>query len=168
MRCMPEKTLQEYLDGELPEAQSRRVEKHLTGCKKCSQRFADSKAQNDLVRKKLSLLNPAEIPAAPAISPGIGRYEIPRKSELKRLFAATIRVPAAAVAMAVLFVAGFSLGITLRSRGEGARVRSGETKSTPFYVSTADHVQALSLNWDLSDYKPIEHPRSIVIKEEQK
>jgi predicted anti-sigma-YlaC factor YlaD len=165
---MPKKTLQEYLDGELPEAQSRRVEKHLTGCKKCSQRLADSKAQNNLVRKRLSLLDPVEIPAAPAISPGIWRYELPRKSEIKRLFAATIRVPAAAVATAVLFVAGFFLGITLRSRGEGGPVPRGETKSTPFYVSTADHVQVLSLNWDLTDYKPIEHPRIIVIKEEQK
>jgi anti-sigma factor RsiW len=168
MNCMPKKTLQKYLDGELPEAQSRRVENHLIGCKKCSQRLADSKAQNDLVRKKLSLLDPAEIPAPSAISPGIGRYELPRKSGLKRLFAATIRVPAAAVAMAVLFVAGFSLGITLRSRGEGAPVRSGKMISAPFYVSTADHVQVLPLNWDLTDYKLIDHPRTIVIKEEQK
>lgn len=168
MRRLPDKTLQEYLDDELLEPQSYRVKKHLTECKKCSQRLADLKAQNDLVRKKLSLLNLAEIPAAQDISPAIGRYEISRKSQLHRIFAATIRVPTAAVAMTVLFVAGLSLGMALRSRSEGARVWGGGTKSTPLYVSTANDVQVLSLNWDITDYKPVEHPQSIIFKEEQK
>jgi anti-sigma factor RsiW len=168
MRCLPDKTLQEYLDGELPETKNRRADKHLARCKKCSQRLADSRAQTEFIRKKLGLLYPAEIPAAPAICPGNGRYEMPRKAELRRLFAATIKVPAAAVAMTVLFVAGISLGIVLGSRSEGARVRGGETKSTPLYVSTSDRVQILSLNWDFTGYRPIEHPQSIIFKEEQK
>lgn len=168
MRCLPDKTLQEYLDGELPEAKSRRTKKHLAGCKKCSQRKADSRAQTEFIRKKLGLLYPAEIPVAPAFSPGIGRFEMRRKYEFKRIFTVTIRVPTAAVAMTVLFFLGFSLGIALHNRGEGIRVRGGETKSTPLYVSTSDSVQILSLNWDFTGYRPIEHPQSIIFKEEQK
>ncbi len=168
MRCVPEKALQEYLDDELPEARRRRVEKHLMGCQKCSRRLNDSKTQYDLVRKKLGLLDPAEIPAAPAISPDMGGNEIPRKSELRRHFTATIRMSTAAVAMAVLFIAGVSLGIALRGPGDGAHVRGRETKSTPLYVSTSDRVQILSLNWDFTGYRPIEHPQSFIFKEEQK
>jgi anti-sigma factor RsiW len=167
MRCLREKTLQESLDGELSEARRRGIDRHLSRCGRCERRLAAWKEQNDFVRAKLSSLDPSEIPKPPGLAPERGPGELARKRGFRKIYGATIRVPTAALAMASLFLIGFSLGTSIRNGSEeGSRARKA-AKRPAVVVSTADQVQVLPLGLDLADYEPIADPRVIVIKEDQ-
>jgi anti-sigma factor RsiW len=168
LRFVPHKIRLEYLDDELPKARRRALERHLAECEKCRRKMADLKALEGLARNKLGLLTPSDIPPAPNISLVSKLYENPRPSEGRRIFTVFPHAAIAAAALTVVFIAGLFLGLTLRLRDQGARARGGETKSTQLSVLTADSVQLLSLNRDLSGYKPIEQPRNIIIEEVHK
>jgi len=165
MRCFSEKTFQEYLDGEVSKDQSRQIEQHLSECHRCKQKLVSQKAQKDFVIRKLRLLDPIEMPVAPVINSRPAKYGEPLSFFFGRFFGMTIRLPMAVVAMVVLFLAGLSLGLFLRSQSALTSVFRSKLKSVPFYISSDKSIQTVWLNLDLANYKPIAQPRIIITQE---
>lgn len=168
MRCPRRKTLQAFLDGELPEKTAKELEDHLAECRTCQDAAARMRSDKDLARETLRRLDPAGIPM-----PVLGHDGTPatraRPVHVRRPWAAAfLPSPAAALLMAVLFLAGLFLGISLRGGASAVRGTEGTTAPVAFYFAGGNAVRAVSLDLDLNGYRPLEQPRVILIAEERK
>ncbi len=167
MRCLPDQLLQASIDGELPTSDSGDVDRHLKVCPACRERRAQLKSASELIKEKLSHLDPARIPAAPPLSTEKSRQPARRSPFWRRILASNIRVPAAALAMAGLFVMGVALGTILKGsprareeRRPGRRVDSAQVS-----LMGIDSVQVFPVGLNLKDYTPLERPSIFTIKE---
>lgn len=168
MKCLSERALQEYLDGEVSGKLHRHMELHLSGCQGCRERAAALAATKDFILQKLKLLNPVEMPTVPAFSTPEMQLEQPQVSFFRRFFRLSVRMPVAAAAMAVLFVAGFLLG-SIRHRQEALLSDSSSDEgSSALYIASNKVVRALPFKLDLTDYEPIDHPGLIITQEESR
>ena len=77
-------------------------------------------------------------------------------------------MPVAAAAMAVLFIAGLSLGWILHSQPSALAVSSSEEGFLPLYIASNKVVMALPFKLDLADYEPMDHPGLIITQEESR
>ena len=168
MKCFSERTLQEFLDGEVSDALRPGIEQHLSRCRGCSQKLAHLSAAKNLALKNLELLDPPEIPEPPAIRARESRAQRPRAFPLAGLLGRTVRLPVAAAAMTALFVAGLGLGLYLRGRGTVRHVPGTGAESHPFYIVSDKAIQTVPLDLDLAGYKPIAQPLVIITQEEMK
>lgn len=166
MRCFSEKTLQEYLDGEVSDTQRPRIEQHLARCSGCSHKLAGLSAAKSKALEKLALLDPPEIPAPPVIRARETGAKRPQAHSFAWLLGKTVRLPLAAAAMAALFVAGLGLGLYLRGHGAVRPVLGSRAKSIPFYILSDKAIRTVPLDLDLADYKPIAQPQVIITQEE--
>jgi anti-sigma factor RsiW len=166
MRCLPDKVLQAYIDGEIEESDASGLIRHLKACPACRDRLAQSRSASELVKARLSRLDPARTPAAPPL-PEISRRPAPISPFWRRLSASRIPAPAAALAMTGLFVIGVTIGAVLRgpSRVQEDRRPRGGTESTQISLLAGDSIQVLPVSLDLRDYVPLEHPAIFTIKE---
>ncbi|MGA2533038.1 MAG: zf-HC2 domain-containing protein [Candidatus Aminicenantales bacterium] len=167
MRCPPDKLLQAYIDGELPMSDSAGVDRHLKDCPACRERLTHLRSASELVKEKLSYLNPTRIPAAPSLRTEMPQGPARTSPFWPRLLASSIRVPAAALAMAGLFVIGVALGTILKGtprareeRWPGHRAESGQIS-----LMSTDSVQIFPVGLDLQGYRPLERPSIFTIKE---
>jgi anti-sigma factor RsiW len=168
MRCFSERTLQEYLDGEVSDTLRPRMGQHLTQCRACSLKLASLSAAKNLALQKLALLDPPEVPAAPVIMARGAGAKRPRAFSLAWLLGQSVRLPVAAVAMAFLFLAGLSTGLLLRGRSTPTPASRAETASASLYILSDKNLQAVPLSLDLSGYQPIAEPRVIMTQEVKK
>lgn len=69
MKHLNDKTIQSYIDNELPESERKKVESHLENCSSCRQRVESQRAFTDKLKKSLDTLAPNDI-AVPEFSFG--------------------------------------------------------------------------------------------------
>lgn len=69
MKHLNDKTIQSYIDNELPENERKRVESHLEECLLCKQKVESQRAFSDKLKKSLETLAPDDI-AVPEFSFG--------------------------------------------------------------------------------------------------
>jgi len=168
MKCLSERALQEYLDEEIPGSQRRQIELHLSACNRCRERAASLSAAKDFITQKFNLLDPFEMPMVPAFTPPEMPLEQPQVSFFRRFIGLRVRMPVAAAAMAVLFIAGLSLGWILHSQPSALAVSSSEEGFLPLYIASNKVVMALPFKLDLTDYEPMDHPGLIITQEESR
>jgi anti-sigma factor RsiW len=168
MKCLSEKMLQEYLDGEIPKIRRNQMKLHLTECDRCRQRAASLGATKDLIIHRLKLLDPAEMPTARVLNLTGAQSGQAHPPFFRRFFGRKVRMPVAAAAMAVLFIAGLSLGWILHSQPSALAVSSSEEGFLPLYIASNKVVMALPFKLDLTDYEPINHPGLIITQEESR
>ena len=58
MRHLNDRTIQSYIDNELPESERKRIESHLEECSLCRQRVESQRAFSDKLKKSLESLVP--------------------------------------------------------------------------------------------------------------
>lgn len=167
MRCFPRETLQAYFDGELPPAEAKELEKHLGACSFCRERLAEVRSSGEAVRAKFRRLDPARIPAAPPLRGSAALQRAESSSLWRRLSLSSVRLPAAAGAMAALFALGLLLGTSLRGRTKAEENSSSGPHRAPAQISIAgsESVQVLSVGLSLKDYDLIDSPVIFTIKE---
>jgi anti-sigma factor RsiW len=167
MRCSKDKLLQAYLDGELPKPAAADLDRHLKACLACSERLTQLRSASELVKEKLSHLDPGRIPAAPPLPVGQARRPAVTRSFWPRLLASSIRVPAAALAMAGLFVIGIALGTTLKTSPKPLEQHEpgGRAETAQVSLMAADSVQVLPVGLNLKGYTPLDRPSIFTIKE---
>jgi anti-sigma factor RsiW len=136
-------------------------------CPACRERLTRLKSASEFVKGKLSHLDPATIPAAPPLPAEKLGQPPPIRPFWRRLLASYIRVPAAALAMAGLFVVGVALGTILKSSPRAGEERWPGRRAESAQVSLMgnDGVQVFPVGLDLKDYTPLEHPSIFTIKE---
>jgi anti-sigma factor RsiW len=168
MRCPRRKTLQEFLDGELPGKKSEELEGHLASCQKCRDAAAGTRAERDLARETLRQLDPETIPI-PALGYDGAPVTQARPAHGRRPWAAALlQSPAAALLMGALFLAGLFLGMSLRGAAPAAGEIGGTTAPMAFYFAGGNAVRTVSLDLDMTGYRPLDQPRVILIAEERK
>ena len=96
MKHLNDKTIQSYIDNELPESERKRVEFHLEECLSCKQRVESQRAFSDKLKESLDSLVPDDI-AVPEFS--FGRAT---KSEMNVARIAIISSLSTACAIAVI------------------------------------------------------------------
>ena len=74
MKHLNDKTIQSYIDNELPESERKKVEMHLKECASCKQRVESQRDFSEKMKKSLETLVPEDI-ALPEFS--FGRTERP-------------------------------------------------------------------------------------------
>lgn len=163
MKCNRRKTLQAFLDGELPEKKAKQIKDHLAACKTCREAEAMMKSDKDLARETLRQLDPARIPM-----PALGRDGAPATHARRPWAAALLQSPAAALLMVVLFLTGLFLGIFLRGGAASGGGLEGRRAAVASYFVGGNAVRAVSLGLDLSGYRPLDQPRVILIAEGKK
>ena len=62
MRHLNDKTIQSYLDNELPESERKRIESHLEECSSCRQKVESQRAFSDKLKETMETLVPNDIP----------------------------------------------------------------------------------------------------------
>ena len=167
MKCLPDRMLQAYIDGEIPESDLIGFDRHLKACPICQERLTQLRSEGKLVKDKLSRLAPARIPAAPPLPAGISEKP-PRKSPFwKRILDSRLPVPVAAIAMAGLFVIGVTVGTALRgpSNGQEDRRPVRRPEFAKVSVKGAGSLQVLPVILDLEGYTPLERTEIFTIKE---
>jgi anti-sigma factor RsiW len=167
MRCLKDKLLQAYLDGELSNADSAELDRHIEVCPACREKLQQLRSASELVKEWISHLDPARIPAAPPLP--IKKTQNPARVPpyWHRLAASSIRVPAAALAMAGIFVIGVSLGMIFKGspRGQSEGGAGRRVESAQLSLLGADSVQVFPVGLDLKGYRPVERPNIFTIKE---
>jgi len=168
MKCPRLKKLQAFLDGELPEKTAKELKGHLVGCRTCRDAAAGMKSDKDFARETLRRLDPAGIPM-PALGPEGAPATRARPDHVRRPGAvAFLSSPAAALLMAALFLAGLFLGSSLRGGSSAGGGTEGTRAPLTFYFAGDNAIRAVSLNLDISGYRPLDQPRVILIAEERK
>ena len=61
MKHLNDKTIQSYIDNELPESERKRIASHLEGCLSCKQKVESQRAFADKLKKSLDTLAPDDI-----------------------------------------------------------------------------------------------------------
>jgi len=168
MRCPRRKTLQAFLDGDLPATKAKDTNDHLARCETCRDAVARMRSDKDLARETLRRLDAAEI-QIPALAHEGAPATHARPIDARRPRAATLlQSPAAALLMAALFLAGLFLGLSLRGGASAAGGIEGPKTPVTFYFAGSHAARAVSLDFDLSGYRPLDQPRVILIAEERK
>lgn len=167
MACIKRGTLQELVDGELPEKAKQPVAKHLKACQKCRGVVEKIEADRDFLRKIMESLEPAKLPQLVFESNQERRQREPRLSFVLTLLRKSVRIPTAAVILAGLVFTGLLLGLFAQSRhlAKAEGVPSKEGPQTILYVSSGGSIQAYPLDLNLDDYRPIQNPNIILLKE---
>ena len=167
MRCLGNKHLQAYADGELTDDEAARLDRHLNACPVCRERVLQLRSAAERVKAKLSSLEPARIPAPPPLRAEEPQQQVRRSPFWQRVMDSSIRVPAAAVVMAGLFVFGVAVGGALkgppRAQEERRLARRAQAAGVPFPGAVSVQVSSLVLN--LEGYSPIAQPKVFMIKE---
>jgi anti-sigma factor RsiW len=167
MTCIKRGTLQELVDGELTEKAKQPVARHLKGCQKCREVLERIKADRDFLREKMRSLDPAKVPQLDFMSNQESRQREPHISFVLAFLQKPIRIPAGAVILAGLVFAGLVLGLFAQNR-HLAKTKVSPSKKGPrtiLYVSSGGSIQSFPLDLDLDDYKPIQNPNVILLKE---
>jgi anti-sigma factor RsiW len=168
MACIKRGTLQELVDGELPENEKQAVARHLKACQKCREVVERITADLDLLREKMQLLGPAKVPQLIFTSNQENRQREPHI--FLTFLQKSVRIPAGAVILAGLVFAGLLLGLFAQNqhlaKTEGAPSKEGS--QTILYVSSGGSIQAYPSDLNLDDYQPIQNPNIILLKEKGK
>jgi hypothetical protein len=167
MKCMDRKAIQEYSDSEVSEIEAKRIEGHLPECPACKKLLEKIEEEKELVRNKLSRLNPDEI--------HLGEFKVPEERITpknhslfyKKIFASTIRIPVPVGIILVLIFLGLAADVVkLRIDKAPSLIRSLDIEQgSTLFLYSADSVQAFDLKIDLSNYRPIEKSNAFVFKE---
>jgi len=167
MKCLPDKLLQASIDGEIAKSDAAGLVRHLKACPACRERLAQLRSASELVKEKFAHLDPARIPAAPPLPPEVSRRPAQISPFWRRLLASHIPVPAAAVAMAGLFIIGVMIGGVLRgpSRVREESQHQRGTESAHVSLMAGNSIQVFPSSLDLKDYVPLESPDIFTIKE---
>jgi anti-sigma factor RsiW len=166
MKCISEKLLQEYLDGEVPENKRGQVELHLSRCAVCRRKAASLRASRDFVVDRLRLLDTAEIPSTPPLDLAEAQSKQPQGPFFRWFFGLRIRMPLAAAAAVGMFLAGLLLG-SIRYRQKAVLSDSSSHEgSSVLYVASSNAIMALPFELNLAKYRPLDQPRLIITQEE--
>lgn len=167
MSCIKRGTLQELVDGELPEKEKQAVARHLKACQQCREVVERITADRDFLREKMQSLDPAKVPQLVFTSNQESMQREPHISFVLAFLQKSIRIPAGAVILAGLVFAGLLLGLFAQNRHlaktEGALSNRGS--QTFLYVSSGGSIQAYPSELKLNDYQPIQNPNIILLKE---
>lgn len=168
MKCLEDGRLQAYIDGELADAARADLDRHLDGCPACREKLAHLRSAGERAKARISSLDPARIPAPPPLRTGKPRRPSRTWPFWRRLGTSSIRVPAAAAAMAALFALGLALGTILTSaRGVTEQTRfARRAEAAGLSLQGARSLQVSSLSLDLEKYRPVADPKIFTIKEQ--
>ena len=61
MKHLNDRTIQSYIDNELPESEKKRIETHLEECLVCRQKVESQRAFSEKMKKSLEILTPNEV-----------------------------------------------------------------------------------------------------------
>lgn len=167
MACIKRGTLQELVDGELPEKEKQTITRHLKVCQQCSEAVERITADRDFLKEKMESLGPAKVPQLVFKSNQASRQWEPHFSSVLTFLQTSIRIPAGALILAGLVFAGLLLGLFAQNRhlAKTERALSNEGSQTILYVSSGGSIQAYPSELKLDDYQPIQNPNIIHLKE---
>lgn len=100
MKHLNDKTIQNYIDNELPESESKKVEMHLKECPLCRQKAEAQRAFSDKLKKSLDTLVPDDV-AVPEFS--FGRATRPEVN-VTRIVLFSSLATASAIALIVMAI----------------------------------------------------------------
>jgi anti-sigma factor RsiW len=167
MRCLKDKQLQAYIDGEATSSDSAEIDRHLNVCPPCHERLSQLRTASERVKTRIAQLDPAHIPAPPLLRSEKSQRSAHISPFWSRLVASYIRVPAAALAMAGVFIIGVALGAILKGspRAREERWPGRRAEAAQVTLTGTASVQVLSVGLDLKDYSPLANPRVFTLKE---
>ena len=100
MKHLDDKTIQSYIDNELPESERKRIETHLEECPSCRQRVESQRAFSEKMKKSLDTLVPDDV-AVPEFS--FGRATRPEVN-VTRIVLFSSLATASAIALIVMAI----------------------------------------------------------------
>jgi len=167
MRCLKDRELQAHIDGELSDPDRAELDRHLDACLPCRERLARLRSAGERVKAGISSLDPVQIPAPPPLPDERSPRPARTLPFWRKLAISSVRVPAAAVAMAVIFGLGVATGTVLK-RSPAAKELPRLERPVPAAGASFQGTVSLevsSLGLDLEDYRPVTDPTIFTIKE---
>ncbi len=167
MKCLKKKNIREFLDGEVTLKERGKIEGHLSLCPKCKKALKKTEEEIHFVKDQMECLAPLTIPyQIPIFAKEIKDKEKIRPS-LKRLVLFPVRIPAfVLILMGVLILA---MAVVLFSKNlkwsQHEFLRIPKSEESTLCISFEKGAQFISLDLDLSQFKPIEDPQIIVLRE---
>jgi len=167
MACIKSGTVQELVDGELPEKEKQAIARHLKACQQCRKAVERITADRNFLREKLRALDPARVPQLVFTSNHESKQRESHISFVLAFIQKPIRIPAGAVMLAGLVFAGLVLGLFAHNRHLAKTEAATSTPNSKMilYVSSRGSVQAYPSDLNLDDYLPIQNPNIIFLKE---
>ena len=98
MKHLNDKTIQNYIDNELPESERKEIESHLEKCPSCKQKVETQRAFSDKLKKSLETLAPDDI-TVPEFS--FGSTASPKVNITRIVFISSLST-ACAIALVIL------------------------------------------------------------------
>ncbi len=172
MKCPSKEILTRFTDHELPGEEGRKLSFHLDQCPACKKQLQTLRREISLVSRKLDTLKPTAIPETEFSPMKLLPPAEPVKHIRQRLldiFHTHVRIPVPA--MASLLVLVFVLGtVLLLQTGKTGKQPPAHFQSQPhsqstFFVVDKDKIETVTLDADLTGFKPIKKPRIFVTKE---
>lgn len=169
MKCLKKEEIRAFLDNEFFQKEKKKIEKHLSECPKCQNIKKEIKEEINFVELKMTLLNPKTIPQERPFDLERVKREEKKQLSLKRFVLSPIKVPAGVLhllgtVILVLFIMFISKSVKSTSMKSLQLADSGRCDLVFFY---ANKIQAISLNLDLSEFRPNENPRIFILREEE-
>lgn len=170
MRCLKREKIQTFVDEELLPKEIKKVEKHLSQCSSCRDVLKSVKEEIKLVDAKLEFLNPATIPQ-------LRKFDFISSKSLKRrrpfltgLIFSKVKVPVPALIFlsAVILTLSAMLYSEYNRSVDMVNTREKTSESNSLYFNYKDNMHSISVNFDLSKFRPIEKPEIFVISQEEK
>lgn len=167
MGCLSESKLRKYLDNELPGRASNRASSHLAACESCRGRLVEMRAQEETVNRALSRLDPQSLPQeVHCLREAVMRQ---KRAPAVSFFRARIPLPLPMLAgMVVLLLA--MVGVVFLQRRTIANLSakaSSVSRPLEIMIGSDRSVQGLTLDLDMSGYKPVSTPAIHIVKEKE-
>ncbi len=170
MRCLKREKIQIFIDNEFSSKERKKVEEHLSQCPTCRDILKTAKEEIELIDTKLESLNPSAIPQLRKDEYIIPKLSKKREPFLLRLIFSKVKVPIPAL----VFLGAVILALSAMLYSEYSRsvdlvtTQKKTSESNSLYFNYEDNMHSISVNFDLSKFRPIEKPEIFVISQEEK
>lgn len=170
MRCLKREKIQTFIDNELSPKERKKVEEHLSQCSTCRDILKAAKEEIKFIDTKLESLNPTAIPQLRRDEFIIPKSSKRRRPFLIRLIFAKVKVPIPALVFlcAVILALSAMLYSEYNRSVDLVTTRKKTPESNSLYLNYKDNMHSISVNFDLSKFRPIEKPEIFVISQEEK
>jgi len=167
MGCLSENKLRKYLDNELPGRALNRANSHLASCESCRGRLVEMRSQEEIVNRALSRLDPQSLPQEVLCL---------REAAVRQKRAPAVRFLRARVLMPLPLLAGMvvlilaMVGVVFLQRRtitHFSAKASAVSRPLEIMIGSDRSVQGLTLDLDMSGYKPVSNPDIHIVKEKE-